>query len=151
MLVQRSGCFNIVDRGAGLDAAAQERNIGSGLGLQRGSNVGQGQIKAADYVLVAEIQGANSNVSGNAAGAVAGAVVGGALGGLLGGIKSRKSEANTVLSLTNVRTTETIAVEDGYAAKRDTSFAVGGLFGAGAASAQAASVAGTRIPISAAS
>ena len=131
VLVQRSGCFNIVDRGAGLDAAAQERNIGSGLGLQRGSNVGQGQIKAADYVLVAEIQGANTNVSGNAAGAVAGAIIGGPFGGLLGGIKSRKSEANTVLSLTNVRTTETIAVSDGYAAKRDTSFAVGGAFGVG--------------------
>ena len=131
VLVQRSGCFNIVDRGAGLDAAAQERAIGGGLGLQRGSNVGQGQIKAADYVLVAEIQGANSNVSGNAAGAVAGAIIGGPFGGLLGGIKSRKSEANTVLSLTNVRTTETLAVTDGYAAKRDTSFAVGGAFGVG--------------------
>jgi len=131
VLVQRSGCFNIVDRGAGLDAAAQERAIGSGLGLQRGSNVGQGQIKAADYVLVAEIQGANTNVSGNAAGAVAGAIIGGPFGGLLGGIKSRKSEANTVLSLTNVRTTETMAVTDGYAAKRDTSFAVGGAFGVG--------------------
>ncbi|WP_374147990.1 CsgG/HfaB family protein [Sphingomonas sp. 28-63-12] len=131
VLVQRSGCFNIVDRGAGLDAAAQERAIGGGLGLQRGSNVGQGQIKAADYVLVAEIQGANSNVSGNAAGAVAGAIIGGPFGGLLGGIKSRKSEANTVLSLTNVRTTETLAVTEGYAAKRDTSFAIGGAFGVG--------------------
>ncbi|OYY63627.1 MAG: curli production assembly/transport component csgg [Sphingomonas sp. 28-62-11] len=131
VLVQRSGCFNIVDRGAGLDAAAQERAIGGGLGLQRGSNVGQGQIKAADYVLVAEIQGANTNVSGNAAGAVAGAIIGGPFGGLLGGMKSRKSEANTVLSLTNVRTTETLAVTEGYAAKRDTSFAVGGVFGVG--------------------
>ena len=36
--------------------------------MQRGSNVGQGQIKAADYVLVAEIQGANRNVSGSGVG-----------------------------------------------------------------------------------
>ncbi|MFM9829045.1 MAG: CsgG/HfaB family protein [Sphingomonas sp.] len=131
VLIQRSGCFNLVDRGAGLNAAVQERDIGSGLGLQRKSNVGQGQIKAADYVLVAEIQGANANVSGGGAAGVAGAIVGGPLGGLLGGIRSKKLEANTVLSLTNVRTTETIAVEDGYAAKKDTAFAVGGLFGAG--------------------
>jgi len=131
VLVQRSGCFNIVDRGTGLNAAARERDIGSGLGLQRQSNVGQGQIKAADYVLVAEIQGANSNVSGGGAAGAAGAVLGGPIGGLLGGIRSRKLEANTVLSLTNVRTTETIAVEDGYAAKKDTSFAVGGVFGGG--------------------
>jgi curli biogenesis system outer membrane secretion channel CsgG len=131
VLVQRSGCFNIVDRGAGLNAAARERDIGSGLGLQRGSNVGQGQIKSADYVLVAEIQSANSNVSGSGAAGVAGAVIGGPVGGLLGGIRSRKLEANTVLSLTNVRTTETLAVEEGYAAKKDTAFAVGGVFAGG--------------------
>ncbi|MES2058094.1 MAG: CsgG/HfaB family protein [Pseudomonadota bacterium] len=131
VLVQRSGCFNIVDRGTGLKAAQSERNIGSDLGLQRRSNVGQGQIKAADYVLVAEIQGANGNVSGNGVAGAAGAILGGPIGGLLGGIKSRKLEANTVLSLTNVRTTETIAVEDGYAAKKDTSFAIGGVFGGG--------------------
>lgn len=131
LLVQRSGCFNIVDRGSGLNAAQQERAIGSSLGLQRKSNVGQGQIKAADYVLVAEIQGANSNVSGSGVAGGIGAVMGGPIGGLLGGMRSRKAEANTLLSLTNVRTTETIAVEEGYAAKKDTSFAVGGLFGGG--------------------
>ena len=133
VLVQRSGCFNIVDRGAGLDAASQEREIVGGRGLQGGSNVGQGQIKAADYVLVAEIQGANSNVSDNAAGAV----IGGLVSGMLGGIGSHKAEANTVLSLTNVRTTETLAVTDGYAAKRDTSLAIGGAFGVGGVGAGA--------------
>jgi curli biogenesis system outer membrane secretion channel CsgG len=131
VLVQRSGCFNIVDRGSGLNAAQQERAIGGNLGLQRGSNVGQGQIKAADYVLVAEIQGANSNVSGSGVAGGIGAAFGGPIGGLLGGLRTKKLEANTVLSLTNVRTTETMAVEEGYAAKKDTSFAVGGLFGAG--------------------
>src|SRR3954451_16320238 len=44
VLVQRSGCVNIVDRGTGLNAAARELDIGAGLGLQRRSNVGQGQI-----------------------------------------------------------------------------------------------------------
>jgi len=131
VLVQRSGCFNLVDRGAGLNAAARERDIGAGLGLQRGSNVGQGQIKAADYVLVAEIQGANANVSGSGVAGAAGAVLGGPVGGLIGGLRSRKMEANTVLTLTNVRTSETIAAEEGYAAKKDMGFAAGGLFAAG--------------------
>jgi len=126
VMIQRSGCFNLVDRGTGLNAAQRERDIGGGLGLQRGSNVGQGQIKAADYVLVAEIQGANSNASGSAVGGIAGGLIGGRLGGLMGGIRTKKTEANTVLSLTNVRTTETIATEDGYAAKNDISFAAGG-------------------------
>lgn len=126
VMVQRSGCFNLVDRGSGLQAAQRERNIGGNLGLQRGSNVGQGQIKAADYVLVAEVQGANSNVSGGGAGGVIGGLVGGRLGALAGGVRSRKVEANTVLSLTNVRTTETISTQEGYAAKNNVSFGAGG-------------------------
>jgi len=126
VLVQRSGCFNLVDRGSGLQAARLERDIGGDLGLQRRSNVGQGQIKAADYVLVAEIQGANSNVSGGGAVAGVGGLLGGRFGGLLGGLGSKKMEANTVLSITNVRTTETIATEDGYAAKKNLTFGAGG-------------------------
>ena len=55
--------------------------------------------------------------------------LGGRFGGALGGIKSRKMEANTILSLTNVRTTETIAVQDGYAAKNSLSFGGGGGLG----------------------
>ena len=136
VLVQRSGCFNLVDRGSGLQAAQLERNIGGDLGLQRRSNVGQGQIKAADYVLIAEIQGANSNVSGGGGGAAVGGLIGGRFGGLLGGIGSKKMEANTVLSITNVRTTETLATEDGYAAKKNLTFGAGGgtgFFGGGAA------------------
>lgn len=134
VIVQRSGCFNIVDRGSGLQAAARERDIGGNLGLQRGANVGQGQIKAADYVLQAELQAANGNAGGRNVGGALGGLVGGGFGAVLGGIKTRKLEANTVLSVTNVRTTETIATVEGYAAKNDISFGGGGggFFGSGA-------------------
>lgn len=126
VIVQRSGCFNLVDRGAGLDAATTERDIGAGLGLQRGSNVGRGQVKAADYVLVAEVAASNSNAGGTAVAGIAGALIGGTAGSLLGGVRTSKLEANTVLSLTNVRTTETVAVEEGYASKNDIGWAAGG-------------------------
>lgn len=138
VLVQRSGCFNLVDRGSGLSAAQRERDIGGGLGLQRRSNVGQGQIKAADYVLVAEVQASNRNSSGSGiAGGIGGLLGGRVVGGLIGGVGSKKMEANTILSLTNVRTTETVAVVDGYAAKNSLSFGVGGgsFFGGGVAGA----------------
>lgn len=125
-IVQRSGCFNLVDRGAGLGAAEKERAIGGNLGLQRGANVGQGQIKAADYVLVAEVQGGNSNASGTAVAGAVGALMGGRAGALIGGIKTKKVEANTVLSLTNVRTTETMSVQEGYAVKNDIGWGAGG-------------------------
>jgi hypothetical protein len=128
-MVQKSGCFNLVDRGAGLNAAQIERNIGGNLGLQRGSNVGQGQVKAADYVLVAEVQASDSNSGGGAVAGIVGGMLGGRAGGLIGGIKTKKLEANTVLSLTNVRTTETVAVQDGYAAKNDIGWGAGGGLG----------------------
>lgn len=132
-MVQKSGCFNLVDRGAGLNAAQIERNIGGNLGLQRGSNVGQGQIKAADYVLVAEVQASDSNAGGGAVAGALGGLIGGRVGGLVGGIKTKKLEANTVLSLTNVRTTETMAVQEGYAAKNDIGWGAGGGWGFGGA------------------
>jgi len=128
VIVQRSGCFNLVDRGSGLSAAQRERDIGGSLGLQRRSNVGQNQIKAADYVLIAEVQASNGNAQGSGAVGAIGGIFGGPIGGLLGGIRSRKLEANTVLSVTNVRTTETIATVEGYAAKNDISFGAGGGF-----------------------
>ncbi len=131
ILVQRSGCFDLVDRGAGLNAAQLERGIGDSIGLQKKSNLGKGQIKAADYVLVAEIQGANANVGGGGAGGVVAGALGGPIGGLIGGLQSKKMEANTILSLSSVRTTETIAVVDGYAANKDLKFAVGGLLAGG--------------------
>lgn len=127
VLVQRSGCFNLVDRATGLKAAQNERDINGDLGLQRGSNVGKGQVRAADYVLVAEVQASDQNSGGGGVGGAVGGLLGGRIGGLLGGgVKSRKLEANTILSLTNVRTTETLALEDGYAAKNDVSFLAGG-------------------------
>ncbi|KRA71700.1 curli production assembly/transport component csgg [Caulobacter sp. Root656] len=132
-MVQKSGCFNLVDRGAGLNAAQIERNIGGNLGLQRGSNVGQGQIKAADYVLVAEVQASDGNAGGGAVAGAIGGLIGGRVGGLVGGIKTKKLEANTVLSLTNVRTTETMAVQEGYAAKNDIGWGAGGGWGFGGA------------------
>jgi curli biogenesis system outer membrane secretion channel CsgG len=128
-MVQKSGCFNLVDRGAGLNAAQIERNIGGNLGLQRGANVGQGQIKAADYVLVAEVQASDSNSGGGAVAGAIGGLIGGRAGGLIGGLKTKKLEANTVLSLTNVRTTETVAVQDGYAVKNDIGWGAGGGIG----------------------
>ena len=134
VLVQRSGCFNLVDRGSGLSAAQRERDIGGGMGMQRGSNVGQGQIKAADYVLVAEVQAADSNSGGGARGA-------GRRVRRPSWASARRSAASArarwrptpVLSLTNVRTTETLAVQDGYAAKNSISWGGGGggFFGAG--------------------
>jgi len=132
VIVQKSGCFSLVDRGAGMDAAAREREIGGNLGLQRGSNVGKGQIKAADFVLVAEVGSADSNTGGGGAAGLIGGLVGGRAGALVGGFRTKKSEADVVLSLTDVRTSESNSFE-GHAAKNDLSWGAGGGIGFGGA------------------
>jgi curli biogenesis system outer membrane secretion channel CsgG len=132
VIIQKSGCFSLVDRGAGMDAAAREREIGSSMGLQKGSNVGKGQIKAADFVLVAEVGSADSNTGGGGAAGLLGGIVGGRAGAIVGGFRTKKSEADVVLSLTDVRTSESNSFE-GHAAKNDLSWGAGGGIGFGGA------------------
>lgn len=133
VVIQRSGCFTLVDRGTGMNIAERERERARGGDLQRGSNVGGGQVRAADYVLVGEIASQNDNTGGGALAGLAGAALGGRAGALIGGLRTRNMEANTVLSLTDVRTSETRAVTEGYASRSNMSWGVGAAgFGAGA-------------------
>lgn len=105
LYVQQSGCFTLVDRGAGFDAAQRERDLEKQGDLQRRSNVGGGQVRAADYVLVAEVVAADRDTGGSAVGGIIGGIVGGPIGGAIGGgLRTRDLEAQAILSLTDVRT-----------------------------------------------
>lgn len=126
LYVQRSGCFTLVDRGAGFDAAQKERELEKQGDLQKRSNVGGGQVRAADYILVAEVVAADRDTGGSAAGGIIGGIIGGPIGGVIGGgLHTRDLEAQAILSVTDVRTSETKAVEEGKAKKTDVSFALG--------------------------
>src|SRR5690349_379320 len=70
VFVMKSGCFTLLDRGAGFEMAQQERALASGGDLQGGSNVGKGQVKAADYILVPDIVNRNGNSSGTNVGGI---------------------------------------------------------------------------------
>lgn len=126
LYVQKSGCFTLVDRGAGFDAAQRERDLEAQGQLQRRSNVGGGQVRAADYVLTAEVVAADRDTGGSAVGGIVGGIIGGPIGGAIGGgLRTRDLEAQAILSVTDVRTSETKAVEEGRAKKTDVSFALG--------------------------
>jgi curli biogenesis system outer membrane secretion channel CsgG len=130
--VSKSGCFKLVNRGAGMAAIQQEQALAGSGSLQRGSNVGGGQIKTADWLLVADVAGQNQNSGGNAAGAIAGGLLGskfGGLGALAGGISSKHVEAQTVLSLVNTKTSEEEFNIEGFAKKSDISWGAGGAGG----------------------
>ncbi len=131
--VSRSGCFKLVDRGAGLAALQSEQALAADGNLQRGSNVGAGQVKAADYVIVADIANTDSNSGGGGVGGAIAGSVGGRFGALLGGIKTQHVQAQTVLTVMNVRTSEIEATAEGSADKKDISFLGGGGWGFGGA------------------
>lgn len=126
LYVQRSGCFTLVDRGAGFDAAQRERDLDADGKLQRRSNVGGGQVRAADYILVAEVVAADRDTGGSTVGGIVGGIVGGSIGAAIGGgLHTRDLEAEAILSVTDVRTSEVKVVEEGKAKKTDVSFAIG--------------------------
>jgi curli biogenesis system outer membrane secretion channel CsgG len=134
IFVAKSGCFGLVDRGKGLASRNIERALADSGELQRGSNIGRAQVKAADYFVVPDIVSQNSNSGGNALGGVLGAFGRsfGGLGAIAGGINIKKKEANVTLTLVNARTTEQERLTEGYARKSDLSFGAGaGGFGGG--------------------
>ncbi len=129
VFVMRSGCFTLLDRGKGFEAVQQERALASGGELQQGSNMGMGQIRAADYVLVPDLVSKNNNAGGTNVGGFLGGLVGGGVGAVIGGINISKKTADVVLTITNVRTTEQEAMEEGHADQTDVGFGFGGAGG----------------------
>lgn len=130
VVVQQSGCFTVVERGAGLDAALRERELSGQGNLQRQSNVGGGQMRAADYVLLADVVAQDNNSSGGGVGGLVGGMVGGRFGAAIGGLGVRNQTAQTTLTLTNVRTTESFSTE-GNARNRNITWGGGAFLGGG--------------------
>lgn len=146
VFVAESKCFTLVDRGKGLEAAQAERALAAGGDLRGGSNVGKGQMKAADYVLLPDIVNQNANSGGNKIGGLLGGVLPGVAGVLAGGISLKSKTASVVLTLTDVRSTEQVSLAQGTAKKTDLGWgAGGGAFFGGFAAAGASGYANTEI------
>jgi len=144
VFVQNSHCFTLVDRGKGLAMAEEERALASNGEMRGGSNIGKGQMKAADYVLVPDIANQNANSGGKHFGAIAGGLLGhNKFGALAGGLSLKSKTADVVLTLTDTRSTEIVATVQGHAKKTDMGWGgaggmfSGGGFGAGGASSYA--------------
>jgi curli biogenesis system outer membrane secretion channel CsgG len=127
LFVMRSGCFGLVDRNKGLASRNIERALADNGELQPGSNIGRGQVKAADYFIVPDIVSQNSNSGGTNVGGVLGGFLGNStIGAIAGGISVKKKEANVLLTLVNARTTEQERMTEGYYRKTDIGWAGGG-------------------------
>jgi curli biogenesis system outer membrane secretion channel CsgG len=147
IFVSQSHCFTLVDRGKGLAAAQAERALAGEGEMRGGSNIGKGQMKAADYVLVPDIVNQNGNSGGRHIGGILGGLVPGLGGVLLGGISLKSKTADVVLTLTDVRSTEQVSLQQGHAKKTDLGWGAGGGLGffGGFAAGGASSYANTEI------
>lgn len=132
IMMAQSNCFRVVDRGQASQAMQRERAMAAGGDLQSGSNMGAGQMKAADFLITPNVVFKDANAGGGGLGL--GALIPGIGGAIAGGIKWTNMESQVTLFLTNVRTGEQEAAAEGSASKRDLGFgglAFGGLVGAG--------------------
>lgn len=124
LIVQQSNCFVVVDRGRALNNMSAERNLASQGELRRNSNMGKGQMVAADYSLTPSIT-FNQNGTGGI-GAIAGGLLGPVASIVAGSMKS--NEASTMLLIVDNRSGIQLAAAEGSAKNWD--FGVGGgLFG----------------------
>jgi hypothetical protein len=123
LIVQQSNCFVIVERGRGMNNMMMERGLAQSGELRNGSNMGKGQMAAADYTMIPSINFSQSGTSG--LGGAVGFVpyVGGVLGGLAASTKS--NEASTTLLLIDNRSGVQLSASQGSAKNWD----IGGLGG----------------------
>lgn len=128
LMIQQSNCFVVVERGQAMNAMNRERELMQSGQLRQQSNIGGGQMVAADYTLSPEIQFAAKGTQG--AKALGGALLG-SIGALVGGGMS-KNEAATTLLLVDNRSGVQVSAAVGNAGNYDFSF-LGGLFGGGMA------------------
>jgi len=129
LMIQQSGCFQVVERGLGLQNMMQERQMQQGGQLQANSNVGGGQMVSADFIMTPEVQFSENKTGGTAMLGGIGALFG-PIGMIAGAVASnlKFSQASTTLIVADARSGIQVAAASGSAEKTD--FQIGGVLGA---------------------
>ncbi|MDU0353369.1 CsgG/HfaB family protein [Paraglaciecola aquimarina] len=115
LMIQQSNCFVIVERGAAMASMNKERQLMQSGQLRSGSNIGGGQMVAADYTLSPSIQFSAEGTKGLKA--MGGALLG-SLGSIVGG-GVKKNEASTNLLLIENRSGVQVSAAVGSAGNWD--------------------------------
>ena len=127
LLAQQSGCFRVVDRGAGLRATVREQELKeAGVLRQQNSTVAKGKGYEAQYTLTPSLTFSEQDAGRGLGGVIAMIPVLRDIAGLAGIVEQVKfKEAQTALLLSDNETTEQVAAATGAA--RTTDLGVGGL------------------------
>jgi curli biogenesis system outer membrane secretion channel CsgG len=128
MMIQQSNCFVVVERGAAMRNMNIERNLDRSGEMRAGSNMGAGQMVAADYTMSPSITfSQNTGGIGGGLGGISRSL--GVFGTIAGGLK--QNEASTTLIMIDNRSGVQLAAAEGSAKNMDFKL-FGGLFGGGA-------------------
>jgi hypothetical protein len=130
MMIQQSNCFIVVERGVGMQNMMQERNLAAAGQARQNSNIGAGQMVAADFILTPNVVFSENNAGG--LGAAVGGLFGRSAGALVGGLKFK--EAQTSMLVADARSGVQVAAAEGSTKKADFSLGAA-LFGGGGGAA----------------
>ena len=131
MMIQQSNCFIVVERGVGMQNMMQERQLAAAGQARAGSNLGGGQMVAADFIMTPSVVFSENNAGGVGAGAAT--LLGGKFAAVAGGLKFK--EAQTSMLVADSRSGVQVAAAEGSTKKADLRLGgmlVGGSGGAGA-------------------
>jgi hypothetical protein len=127
IMIQQSGCFTVVERGVAMSNLQEERALAANGETLSGTNIGKGQLQAADFVMTPGVQFAAANTGGigGALSSYGGKFLGG-LGGIVGGVAGnlKFKEAQTSLLIADVRSGIQVAAAEGMA--KTTDFGISG-------------------------
>jgi curli biogenesis system outer membrane secretion channel CsgG len=135
MMIQQSNCFVVVERGASFNNMMRERALERSGETRQGSNMGPGQMVAADYTMSPSITFSQQGTQGGRLGL--GGIPGLGIGGLVLGAAAgsfRANEAATTLLMVDNRSSVQLAAAQGSAKNFDLGL-VGAAFGGGLAAA----------------
>jgi hypothetical protein len=131
LMIQQSNCFIVVERGTGLQNMMQERALASGGQTRQNSNIGGGQMVAADFILTPSVAFEESNAGG--LGGAVGGLFGPKAGAVAGALKFK--EAQTSMLVADSRSGVQVAAAEGSTKKAD--LRLGGALLGGSAGAAA--------------
>ncbi len=116
LMIQQSNCFVVVERGAAMNNMNVERNLQKSGEMRAGSNMGAGQMVAADYTMNPSIT--FSQNTGGVGGALGGLTRSlGMIGAVAGSLKT--NEASTTLIMIDNRSGVQLAAAEGSAKNTD--------------------------------
>jgi hypothetical protein len=130
LMIQQSNCFIVVERGVGMQNLMQERQLAASGNAREGSNIGRGQMVAADFVMTPSVVFSENNAGG--VGSAVGTIFGGKAAVVAGGLKFK--EAQTSMLVADSRSGVQVAAAEGSTKKADIGLG-GALFGGGGGAA----------------